>query len=116
MTLPTTSTSAAIITTTYVTLSPQYPLLLESLLNYTDQSSKPEEYERISRSLERAREILAYVNAAVRESENTARLKEIQRKLDQSSLAKRKDGGTEELKGVRDAHLDWQTGKELEIQ
>ncbi|KAK3853373.1 hypothetical protein Pcinc_040087, partial [Petrolisthes cinctipes] len=80
----------------------KYPLLLESLLSYTDPNTRQEECERISRALERAREILAFVNTAVREAENTERLRDIQRKLDQSSLAKRKDGGTEELKGNLD--------------
>ncbi|XP_018027834.1 pleckstrin homology domain-containing family G member 5 [Hyalella azteca] len=68
----------------------KYPLLLESLLGYTDLDKYPEEYEQISRSLDRAKEILASVNAAVREEENHQRLVEIQKRLDQSSMTKNK--------------------------
>lgn len=78
----------------------QYPLLIESLLAYTDSNKQPEEYEQISRSLERSKEILAYVNAAVQEAENNQKLSEIQRRLDQSSLAKNKHGHSDELRGV----------------
>lgn len=73
---------------------------MESLLAYTDSNTQPEEYEQISRALERAREILAYVNTAVQEAENSQRLSEIHRKLDQSSLAKNKHGHSDELRGV----------------
>ena len=83
-----------------VVFLPQYPLLIESLLGYTDSATHPEEYEQLSRALERSKEILAYVNTAVQEAENSQRLHELQRKLDQSSLAKNKHGQLEELKGV----------------
>lgn len=80
----------------------KYPLLIESLLSYTDSTAQPEEYEQLSRALERSKEILAYVNQAVQEAENSQRLHELQRKLDQSSLAKNKHGQSEELKGNLD--------------
>ncbi|KAG0716522.1 Rho guanine nucleotide exchange factor 12 [Chionoecetes opilio] len=80
----------------------KYPLLIESLLGYTDSTAHPEEYEQLSRALERSKEILAYVNTAVQEAENSQRLHELQRKLDQSSLAKNKHGQVEELKGNLD--------------
>ena len=77
----------------------QYPLLLESLLSYTDERRQPEEYEQISRSLERSKEILAYVNTKIQEADSSYRLSDIQRRLDQSALAKNKTG-CEELRGV----------------
>ncbi|XP_064107436.1 uncharacterized protein LOC135216228 isoform X5 [Macrobrachium nipponense] len=80
----------------------KYPLLLESLLGYTDANKDPEEYKQIARSLERSREILAYVNQAVQEAENNQRLSEIQRKLDQSSLTKNKHGHSDEFRGNLD--------------
>ncbi|XP_045595690.2 rho guanine nucleotide exchange factor 12 isoform X4 [Procambarus clarkii] len=80
----------------------KYPLFMESLLAYTDSTVQPEEYDQISRALERAREILAFVNTAVQEAENSQRLTEIQRKLDQSSLTKNKHGHSDELKGNLD--------------
>ncbi|XP_042870461.1 rho guanine nucleotide exchange factor 1-like isoform X2 [Penaeus japonicus] len=80
----------------------KYPLLIESLLAYTDSNKQPEEYEQISRALERSKEILAHVNAAVQEAENNQKLSEIQRRLDQSSLAKNKHGHTDELRGNLD--------------
>ncbi|XP_069952047.1 rho guanine nucleotide exchange factor 11 isoform X3 [Cherax quadricarinatus] len=80
----------------------KYPLFMESLLAYTDSTAHPEEYDKISRALERAREILAFVNTAVQEAENSQRLNEIQRKLDQSSLTKNKHGHSDELKGNLD--------------
>ncbi|XP_047501020.1 rho guanine nucleotide exchange factor 11-like [Penaeus chinensis] len=80
----------------------KYPLLIESLLAYTDSNKQSEEYEQISRALERSKEILAYVNAAVQEAENNQKLSEIQRRLDQSSLAKNKHGHSDELRGNLD--------------
>ncbi|XP_076036474.1 uncharacterized protein LOC143022237 [Oratosquilla oratoria] len=79
----------------------KYPLLLESLQAYTDSKAQPEEYEKIGRALERSREILAFVNAAVQEAENHHRLLEIQKRLDQASLTKNK-GPSEELRGNLD--------------
>ncbi|XP_068204014.1 rho guanine nucleotide exchange factor 11-like [Palaemon carinicauda] len=80
----------------------KYPLLLESLLGYTDSNKDAEEYKQIARSLERSREILAYVNQAVQEAENNQRLSEIQRKLDQTSLTKNKHGHSDEFRGNLD--------------
>ncbi|KAF2364275.1 Dbl (DH) domain [Trinorchestia longiramus] len=80
----------------------KYPLLLESLLGYTDLDKYPEEYEQINRCLIRAKEILASVNAAVREEENHQRLIEIQRRLDQSSMVKNKHGHVSGVKGNLD--------------
>ncbi|XP_063889544.1 rho guanine nucleotide exchange factor 1-like isoform X2 [Scylla paramamosain] len=98
----------------------KYPLLIELLLSYTDSSAQPEEYEQLSRSLERSKEILAFVNTAVQEAENSQRLHELQRKLDQSSLAKNKHGQLEELKGhleltkhrlIYEGQLTWRVAK-----
>ena len=79
---------------------PQYPLLLESLLSYTDKEKFPEEHDQISRCLDRSRDILASVNAAVMEEENHQRLVEIQKRLDQSAMVKTKHIHNEEIKGV----------------
>uniref|UniRef100_A0A1B6C0U4 Rho guanine nucleotide exchange factor 12 n=1 Tax=Clastoptera arizonana TaxID=38151 RepID=A0A1B6C0U4_9HEMI len=64
----------------------KYPLLLKNLEKYTTNGT--EEAVRVTKAEERSREILNYVNAAVKEAEDQHRLAEIQRRLDKSSFDK----------------------------
>ncbi|XP_048839065.1 rho guanine nucleotide exchange factor 12-like isoform X2 [Brienomyrus brachyistius] len=61
----------------------KYPLLLENIAKYTEDA---EEMEKVKRAGECCRQILNYVNQAVKESENKQRLEDYQRRLDLSSL------------------------------
>lgn len=64
----------------------KYPLLFENLAKYT--SSGTEEAMKVQRAWERSKEILNYVNAAVKEAEDQHRLAEIQRRLDKAPFDK----------------------------
>ncbi|XP_054285231.1 rho guanine nucleotide exchange factor 12 [Macrosteles quadrilineatus] len=64
----------------------KYPLLLKNLEKYTTAGT--EEAVRVTRAEERSREILNYVNTAVKEAEDQYRLAEIQRRLDRASFDK----------------------------
>lgn len=48
----------------------------------------PLEVVRIKRALERSKEILNYVNQAVKEAEDKARLQEMQKKLDLTNFVR----------------------------
>ncbi|CAB1316675.1 unnamed protein product, partial [Coregonus sp. 'balchen'] len=61
----------------------KYPLLLESIAKYTEDT---EERDKVKRAGECCREILNYVNQTVKEAENKQRLEDYQRRLDLSSL------------------------------
>ncbi|XP_067143526.1 rho guanine nucleotide exchange factor 11-like isoform X3 [Centruroides vittatus] len=64
----------------------KYPLLLENIAKYTVPNT--EEHSNLMKALECSRQILSYVNQAVKEAENQHRLNEIQKKLDKSALEK----------------------------
>lgn len=64
----------------------KYPLLFENLAKYT--TSGTEEAMKVQRAWERSKEILNYVNAAVKEAEDQHRLAEIQRRLDKGPFDK----------------------------
>ncbi|XP_022249398.1 rho guanine nucleotide exchange factor 11-like isoform X1 [Limulus polyphemus] len=64
----------------------KYPLLLENIAKYTPQNS--EEHSRLLRAVHCSKQILAYVNQAVKEAENEHRLSELQKKMDRSAFEK----------------------------
>lgn len=61
----------------------KYPLLLDNIAKY---SERPEEKEKVKKAADHCRQILNYVNQAVKESENKQRLEDYQRRLDLSYL------------------------------
>lgn len=61
-------------------------MLFENLAKYTE--AETEEEIRVKRALERSKEILNHVDAAVKEAEDQQRLAEIQRRLDKSPFDK----------------------------
>ncbi|XP_014674125.1 PREDICTED: rho guanine nucleotide exchange factor 11-like [Priapulus caudatus] len=63
----------------------KYPLLLDNIAKYT-ATSPSVEYDLVRKAQVRCRDILAYVNQAVRETENRARLADFQKRLDLSPL------------------------------
>ncbi len=68
----------------------KYPLLFENLLKYTvnPEDSFSPEYIKVQRALERTKEILNFVNVAVREAEDNHKLLGIQKRIDRSAFDK----------------------------
>ncbi|XP_078323651.1 rho guanine nucleotide exchange factor 11-like isoform X5 [Crassostrea virginica] len=62
----------------------KYPLLIENLMKYT-QTTTPE-YSRLERALSLSKNILAYVNQAVKDCENRNKLKRLQSKIDRKQM------------------------------
>ncbi|XP_077162904.1 rho guanine nucleotide exchange factor 12 isoform X3 [Paroedura picta] len=61
----------------------KYPLLLDNIAKYSEQ---PEEKEKVKKAADHCRQILNYVNQAVKEAENKQHLEDYQRRLDLSYL------------------------------
>uniref|UniRef100_A0A670KDW0 Rho guanine nucleotide exchange factor 12 n=1 Tax=Podarcis muralis TaxID=64176 RepID=A0A670KDW0_PODMU len=61
----------------------KYPLLLDNIAKYTEQ---PGEKEKVKKAADHCRQILNYVNQAVKEAENKQHLEDYQRRLDLSYL------------------------------
>ncbi|XP_075547770.1 rho guanine nucleotide exchange factor 11-like isoform X1 [Dermacentor variabilis] len=64
----------------------KYPLLIENVAKHSALGSP--EHAQLQHALQCSKRILAHVNQAVREAENTHRLAELQRRLDKSALDK----------------------------
>ncbi|XP_075211643.1 rho guanine nucleotide exchange factor 2 isoform X3 [Lycorma delicatula] len=76
----------------------KYPLLFESLAKYT--ASGTEEAESVLRAVERSKEILNFVDKAVKEAEDQHRLAEIQRRLDKTPFDKADNPLANEFKNL----------------
>ncbi|XP_061164878.1 rho guanine nucleotide exchange factor 11-like isoform X12 [Saccostrea echinata] len=85
----------------------KYPLLIENLMKYTQTST--EEYSRLERALKLSKQILAYVNQAVKDCENSYKLKMLQRKIDKKQLdhAEFKELDLSKHKLMLDGALTW---------
>nr|XP_018910906.1 PREDICTED: rho guanine nucleotide exchange factor 11 isoform X3 [Bemisia tabaci] len=96
----------------------KYPLLFENLAKYTRMERSEEEMRMVLRALERSKEILNYVNQAVREAEDQHRLADIQRKLDKTSFDKADHPMVAEFKSldltkhrlIHEGVLNWRIG------
>ncbi|KAI5741903.1 hypothetical protein M8J77_000951 [Diaphorina citri] len=64
----------------------KYPLLFANLAKYTVDNEN--ELTKVKRALDRSKEILNYVNQAVKEAEDQHRLAEIQKRLDRTPFEK----------------------------
>ncbi|KAK2084468.1 Rho guanine nucleotide exchange factor 11 [Saguinus oedipus] len=62
----------------------KYPLLLESIIKHTEGGTS--EHEKLCRARDQCREILKYVNEAVKQTENRHRLEGYQKRLDATAL------------------------------
>ncbi|XP_076017371.1 rho guanine nucleotide exchange factor 12 isoform X2 [Genypterus blacodes] len=99
----------------------KYPLLLENIAKYTDDS---EEREKVKKAGECCKKILNHVNQAVKEAENKQRLVEYQRRLDVSSLKQSENPMIQELKNldltkrkmIHEGPLWWKLNKEKTIE
>lgn len=74
----------------------KYPLLFENLAKYSPKGS--EEEKSVQQAVERSKDILNYVNQAVRAVEDHQRLAEIQKRLDKSAFEKVDHPMTNEFK------------------
>ncbi|XP_025211823.1 rho guanine nucleotide exchange factor 12 isoform X2 [Theropithecus gelada] len=75
----------------------KYPLLLDNIGKYTEW---PTEREKVKKAADHCRQILNYVNQAVKEAENKQRLEDYQRRLDTSSLKLSEYPNVEELRNL----------------
>ncbi|XP_014406605.1 rho guanine nucleotide exchange factor 12 isoform X3 [Camelus ferus] len=75
----------------------KYPLLLDNIAKYTEW---PMEREKVKKAADHCRQILNYVNQAVKEAENKQRLEDYQRRLDTSSLKLSEYPNVEELRNL----------------
>ncbi|KAL0994607.1 hypothetical protein UPYG_G00124770 [Umbra pygmaea] len=99
----------------------KYPLLLESIAKYTEDA---EERDKVKRAGECCRNILNYVNQAVKEAENKQRLEDYQRRLDLSSLKQSENPMISEFKNldltkrkmVHEGPLFWKVNKDKTIE
>ncbi|XP_040832748.1 rho guanine nucleotide exchange factor 12 isoform X6 [Ochotona curzoniae] len=75
----------------------KYPLLLDNIAKYTEW---PTEKEKVKKAADHCRQILNYVNQAVKEAENKQRLEDYQRRLDTSNLKLSEYPNVEELRNL----------------
>lgn len=75
----------------------KYPLLLDNIAKYTEW---PAEREKVKKAADHCRQILNYVNQAVKEAENKQRLEDYQRRLDTSNLKLSEYPNVEELRNL----------------
>uniref|UniRef100_A0A8C5K840 Rho guanine nucleotide exchange factor 12 n=1 Tax=Jaculus jaculus TaxID=51337 RepID=A0A8C5K840_JACJA len=75
----------------------KYPLLLDNIAKYTEW---PPEREKVKKAADHCRQILNYVNQAVKEAENKQRLEDYQRRLDTSNLKLSEYPNVEELRNL----------------
>ncbi|XP_074833313.1 rho guanine nucleotide exchange factor 12 isoform X3 [Carettochelys insculpta] len=98
----------------------KYPLLLDNIAKY---SERPEEKEKVKKAAEHCRQILNYVNQAVKESENKQRLEDYQRRLDLSYLKPSEYPMLDELRNldltkrkmIHEGPLTWKVNRDKTI-
>uniref|UniRef100_G3WW43 Rho guanine nucleotide exchange factor 11 n=1 Tax=Sarcophilus harrisii TaxID=9305 RepID=G3WW43_SARHA len=99
----------------------KYPLLLENIIKYTDGSSS--EYHKLCRARDQCREILKYVNEAVKQTENRHRLESYQKRLDTTSLERASNPLAAEFKSldlttrrmIHEGPLTWRISKDKTV-
>ncbi|XP_035974146.2 rho guanine nucleotide exchange factor 11 isoform X9 [Halichoerus grypus] len=99
----------------------KYPLLLESVLKHTDGGTS--EHEKLCRARDQCREILKYVNEAVKQTENQHRLESYQKRLDTTSLERASNPLAAEFKSldltarrmVHEGPLTWRISKDKSL-
>ncbi|XP_027627784.1 rho guanine nucleotide exchange factor 12 [Tupaia chinensis] len=98
----------------------KYPLLLDNIAKYTEW---PTDREKVKRAADHCRQILNYVNQAVREAENKQRLEDYQRRLDTSNLKLSECPNVEELRNldltkrkmIHEGPLVWKVNRDKSI-
>ncbi|XP_062894584.1 rho guanine nucleotide exchange factor 12-like [Mobula hypostoma] len=100
----------------------KYPLLLENIAKNTDPEQH-EEKKKVKQAAECCRQILNFVNQAVKEAENKQRLEDYQRRLDLSSLKQSDYPQIEEFRNldltkrimIHEGPLTWRVNKDKTI-
>lgn len=98
----------------------KYPLLLDNIAKYTEW---PPEREKVKKAADQCRQILNYVNQAVREAENKQRLEDYQRRLDTSNLKLSEYPNVDELRNldltkrkmIHEGPLVWKVNRDKSI-
>ncbi|XP_045439217.1 rho guanine nucleotide exchange factor 11 isoform X4 [Pipistrellus kuhlii] len=96
----------------------KYPLLLESIIKHTEGGTS--EHEKLCRARDQCREILKYVNEAVKQTENRHRLEGYQKRLDTTSLERASNPLAAEFKSldlttrkmIHEGPLTWRISKD----
>ncbi|XP_016076904.1 PREDICTED: rho guanine nucleotide exchange factor 11 isoform X3 [Miniopterus natalensis] len=96
----------------------KYPLLLESIIKHTEGGTS--EHEKLCRARDQCREILKYVNEAVKQTENQHRLEGYQKRLDTTSLERASNPLAAEFKSldlttrkmIHEGPLTWRISKD----
>ncbi|KAM4014111.1 rho guanine nucleotide exchange factor 11 isoform 2-T2 [Anomaloglossus baeobatrachus] len=99
----------------------KYPLLLENIIKHTDAGTP--EYEKLCRCWGRCRDILKFVNEAVKQRDNEYRLGEYQKRLDSTSLERSNNPLAAEFKNldlttrrmIHEGSLTWRMTKDKTI-
>ncbi|KAK2525035.1 rho guanine nucleotide exchange factor 11 [Columba guinea] len=96
----------------------KYPLLLENIIKHTEAGTS--EHEKLCRARDQCRDILKYVNEAVKRAENRHRLEGYQKRLDATSLERTSNPLAAEFKSldltsrrmIHEGPLTWRIGKD----
>ncbi|XP_016159460.1 PREDICTED: rho guanine nucleotide exchange factor 11-like [Ficedula albicollis] len=99
----------------------KYPLLLHNISKCTEAGS--EEQQKLCRAREQCRDILRFVNDAVRGAENRQRLQELQRRLDTAALERTSNPLAAEFRNldltthrmIHEGPLTWRVGKDKSV-
>ncbi|TRZ05465.1 hypothetical protein HGM15179_021642, partial [Zosterops borbonicus] len=99
----------------------KYPLLLESISKCTPAGSV--EQEKLLRARDQCRDIVRFVNDAVRGAENRQRLQEHQRRLDTSALERSSHPLAAQFRNldltshrmIHEGPLSWRVGKDKSV-
>ncbi|XP_020019030.1 rho guanine nucleotide exchange factor 11 isoform X3 [Castor canadensis] len=96
----------------------KYPLLLENIIKHTEGGTS--EHEKLSRARDQCREILKFVNEAVKQTENRHRLEGYQKRLDATALERASNPLAAEFKSldlttrkmIHEGPLTWRISKD----
>ncbi|NXE16719.1 ARHGB factor, partial [Lophotis ruficrista] len=99
----------------------KYPLLLENIIKHTEAGTS--EHEKLCRARDQCRDILKYVNEAVKRAENRHRLEGYQKRLDATSLERTSNPLAAEFKSldltsrrmIHEGPLTWRVGKDKTV-
>ncbi|NWH63656.1 ARHGB factor, partial [Geococcyx californianus] len=99
----------------------KYPLLLENIIKHTEAGTS--EHEKLCRARDQCRDILKYVNEAVKRAENRHRLEGYQKRLDATSLERTSNPLAAEFKNldltsrrmIHEGPLTWRISKDKTV-
>ncbi|XP_040474294.1 rho guanine nucleotide exchange factor 11 isoform X3 [Falco naumanni] len=99
----------------------KYPLLLENIIKHTEAGTS--EHEKLCRARDQCRDILKYVNEAVKRAENRHRLEGYQKRLDATSLERTSNPLAAEFKSldltsrrmIHEGPLTWRISKDKTV-